>query len=113
MSEAPVTAAALIDNHAGLHARPCIKLTKVAKSSPAQVEISLAPEGPWVNAKSPVKVMAFRAPRGASLYFRASGHGARDVVEELLALVGRRFDEEDECGDGNNGSDAGEDHAAT
>ena len=109
MSEAPVTAAALIDNHAGLHARPCIKLTKIAKSSPAQVEISLAPEGPWVNAKSPVKVMAFRAPRGASLFFRASGHGAQDVVAELLALVGRKFDEEDDC---SSGSDAGEDHAA-
>ena len=96
MSNAPVTAAALITNQAGLHARPCIKLTKLAKASPAEVEISLAPEGPWVNAKSPVKVMRFRAPAGASLYFRASGENAQNVIDELLALVERKFDEDDE-----------------
>lgn len=94
MSNAPVTAQALITNLAGLHARPCIKLTKIAKASPAHVEISLAPDGPWVSAKSPVKVMGFRAPSGSSLYFRASGQGAQDVIDELLTLVERKFDED-------------------
>lgn len=94
MSETTVSAQALITNPTGLHARPCIKLTKIAKASPAQVEIALAADGPWFNAKSPVKVMGLRAPNGASLYLRASQAGAQDVIDELLALVGRNFDED-------------------
>ena len=94
MSETAISAQALITNPTGLHARPCIKLTKIAKASPAQVEIALAPEGPWFNAKSPVKVMGLRAPNGASLYLRASEPGAQQVVDEMLALVGRNFDED-------------------
>jgi len=93
MSEAAVSAQALITNPTGLHARPCIKLTKIAKSSPAHIEIALTPDGPWFNAKSPVRVMGLRAPYGASLYMRASQQGAQDVIDELLALVGRNFDE--------------------
>ena len=94
MSETAVSAQALITNPTGLHARPCIKLTKIAKASPAQVEIALAPDGPWFNAKSPVKVMGLRAPNGASLYLRASQDGAQSVIDEMLALVGRNFDED-------------------
>lgn len=94
MSEATISAQTLITNPTGLHARPCIKLTKIAKSSPAHVEIALASDGPWFNAKSPVKVMGLRAPNGASLYLRASHQGAQDVIDELLALVGRNFDED-------------------
>ena len=99
MSDALITAQALITNPTGLHARPCIKLTKIAKASQAHVEISLAPEGPWVSAKSPVKVMGFRAPNGASLYFRAEGPEAQAVIDELLGLVERNFDEDGEVGE--------------
>lgn len=98
MSETTVSAQALITNPTGLHARPCIKLTKIAKASPAQVEIALSADGPWFNAKSPVKVMGLRAPNGASLYLRASLDGAQAVIDELLALVARDFDEGEEGG---------------
>lgn len=100
MPDAPIIAQALITNRSGIHARPCVKLTKIAKTSSADIEISLAPDGPWVNAKSPVKVMRFRAPCNATLYFRASGAGAREIVDELLDLVKRNFDED---GDEENG----------
>ena len=96
MSETAVSVQALITNPTGLHARPCIKLTKIAKASPAHVEVALSPEGPWFNAKSPVKVMGLRAPNGASLYLRASQDGAQAVIDELLALVARDFDEGEE-----------------
>lgn len=96
MSDAPILAQALITNPSGIHARPCVKLTKIAKTSAADVEIALSPDGPWVNAKSPVKVMRFRAPCNATLYFRASGPGAREIIDELLALAQRNFDEDGE-----------------
>ena len=95
MSNSLITTNAMLTNHTGLHARPSIKLTKIAKASSANVEISLSPDGPWVNAKSPVKVMGFRASVGSSIFFRASGQGAQEVVTELVALVERNFDEDD------------------
>jgi phosphocarrier protein HPr len=95
MSNSHITTNAMLTNHTGLHARPSIKLTKIAKASSAHVEIALSPDGPWINAKSPVKVMGFRASVGASIYFRASGLGAQEVIDELVALVMRNFDEDD------------------
>ena len=96
ISETAISAQALITNPTGLHARPCVKLTRIAKASPVHVEIALSPDGPWFNAKSPLKVMGLRAPNGASLYLRASQEGAQQTIDELLALVGRNFDEGDD-----------------
>ena len=63
-------------NAVGLHARPSVKLTQLAKTFDCRVEIALSADGPWVDAKSPVKVMRVKAPRGAVLHVRASGPGA-------------------------------------
>ena len=64
-------------NAVGLHARPSVKLTQLAKTFECRVEIALSADGPWVDAKSPVKVMRVKAPRGAVLHVRTSGPGAR------------------------------------
>jgi phosphocarrier protein HPr len=92
------TASAKIEiTHAvGLHARPSVKFTKLAKTFPASVEMALAEAGPWIDAKSIVKVMAAKAPKGTTLYLRASGEGAAEAVEALVALVTRDFDEASE-----------------
>ena len=66
-------ASAVLVNPVGLHARPSVKLTQCAKSFAAKIEIALAPDGPWTDAKSPVKVMRVKAPQGAMLYFRVAG----------------------------------------
>ncbi|WP_206952084.1 HPr family phosphocarrier protein [Trinickia acidisoli] len=84
-------------NETGLHARPSVKLTQLAKSFAGQLELATSPDGPWINAKSPVKVMAFQAEMGMSLYFRATGDGAGDAVAAMVALVERNFDENDIC----------------
>lgn len=107
MPEKAVSAQALITNPTGLHARPCIKLTRIAKASPAHVEIALSPDGPWFNAKSPVKVMGLRAANGASLFLRASQEGAQQAIDELLALVGRNFDEGDAGNEADDGTTQG------
>jgi phosphocarrier protein HPr len=83
----------LINHEVGLHARPSVKLTKLAKGFGARVLLALSEEGPWIDAKSIVKVMATKAPKGAVLFLRAEGTDARDAVEALVALVERDFDE--------------------
>ena len=39
--------------------------------------------------------MRVKAPKGAVLYFRARGADARDAIASLIALVDRRFDEDE------------------
>jgi phosphocarrier protein HPr len=80
-------------NAVGLHARPSVKLTQLAKTFDCRVEIALSADGPWVDAKSPVKVMRVKAPRGAVLHVRASGKGSRAAVANLVGLVRDGFGE--------------------
>src|SRR3954454_23987748 len=89
----PLTASAFLVNAVGLHARPSVKLTQCAKGFAAAIEIALAADGPWTNAKSPVKVMRVKAPLGAMLYFRVAGPDAEAALAALLALVHDGFGE--------------------
>src|SRR5262245_60897 len=88
-AEAKVT----ITHEVGLHARPSVKFTKLAKTFPAQVEMALSADGPWFDAKSIVKVMAAKAPKGTVLHLRAAGDGASQALDALVKLVERDFDE--------------------
>ena len=74
-------------NAVGLHARPSVRLTQLAKTFECRVEIALSADGPWVDAKSPVKVMRVKAPRGAVLHVRTSGLGAGAAADALMALI--------------------------
>lgn len=95
MASIPNANAEVLVTHAvGLHARPSVKFTKLAKSFPATVEVATSAEGPWVDAKSIVKIMAMKAPVGTLLHLRASGEKAGEAVETLRALVERDFDED-------------------
>ena len=49
---------ALITNHAGLHARPAVKLTKLAKTFAASVRLRVGTEGKWTDAKSVARVLS-------------------------------------------------------
>ena len=90
-----LTGSATLENAVGLHARPSVKLTQLAKSHPAVIEFALSLDGPWTDAKSPVKVMRARAGRGATLHVRARGAGAAEAAAAIVALIRRRFDEGD------------------
>jgi phosphocarrier protein HPr len=89
----PLTASAVLVNSVGLHARPSVKLTQCAKSFAAKIEFALAADGPWTDAKSPVKVMRVKAPQGATLYFRVTGSDGEAAVAAILALVRDGFGE--------------------
>lgn len=84
--------AASIKDPTGLHARPAVKLTKLAKTFVSSVEIKADSGDSWVSAKSPNAVMKLKAGHGELLHVRAEGPDAQACVEELLALVENDFD---------------------
>jgi phosphocarrier protein HPr len=84
----------VIRHKVGLHARPSVKLTQLAKTFTSAVQIAGTPDGPWIDAKSIVKVMAMKAKQDTTLYLRASGGDAAAAVTALAGLVERDFDED-------------------
>jgi phosphocarrier protein len=93
MTSNPITASTVLTHAAGLHARPSLKLTMLAKTFGAKIELAVSADGPWIDAKSIVKVMATKVPAGSVLYLRASGDGADVALEALIGLIDRDFDD--------------------
>ena len=93
MSETSLTGSALLINDVGLHARPSVKLTQLAKRFGASIEVARDTTGPWIDAKSPVKVMRMKAPQGATVYFRVKGPDGETALAAMLALVHDGFGE--------------------
>lgn len=83
----------VITHSVGLHARPSVKFTKLAKSFDCKIEITANDGDKWIDAKSIVKVMGLKAPEGTSLQIRADGTNAEQAVGALRGLVERDFDE--------------------
>jgi phosphocarrier protein HPr len=75
----------------GMHARPAVKLTKLAKRFQAQISIRASETADWINAKSVVKVMALRAPRDSTIEIKANGEDAEAAVAALIDLVATDF----------------------
>ena len=94
MPNTVVEGSVFLSHAIGLHARPSIKLTKLAKMFAAHIELAAADVGPWIDAKSIVRVMAAKVPQNATLRFRARGPDAAEAVRSLIRLVERDFDED-------------------
>lgn len=88
-----VSDSVVITHDVGLHARPSVALTKVAKGFAAKIEIGGSADGPWIDAKSIVKVMAMKAKQHSTLFVRASGDDAAAAVAAITSLVARDFDD--------------------
>ena len=88
-----VTTSVTITHPIGLHARPAVKLTKLAKSFAADIRLRGSPDGEWVDAKSIVKVMALKLRTGSVLEMEAKGEAAAPALAALQSLVERNFDE--------------------
>jgi phosphocarrier protein HPr len=82
----------------GLHARPSVAFTRLAKSFPCSIELDVDGSGVWLNGKSIVKIMGARIRRGARLRIRAEGIRAEEAIEALKGLIARNFDEEKKHG---------------
>lgn len=75
----------------GMHARPAVKLTKLAKKFEAQISVRVAGAAQWINAKSVAKIMAMRAARDSIIEIKASGGDAEAAVAALVDLIATDF----------------------
>jgi phosphocarrier protein HPr len=83
----------VITHPTGLHARPAVKFTKLAKGYPASIRVRGVPDGDWVDAKSIVKVLALKLRTGTRLEIEVEGSDAEAALAALAGLVERDFDE--------------------
>lgn len=82
----------------GLHARPSLAFTRLAKSFPCSIEIEVNGSGIWLNAKSIVRIMGARIRNGAKLAIRAEGARAEEAIAALGALLESGSGEEGQHG---------------
>jgi dihydroxyacetone kinase phosphotransfer subunit len=78
----------------GLHARPAVKVTQLAKRFHARITLARDATGPWIDARSIRDVSAARVPHGTALHIRAEGDDAEAAVAAMAALIARNFEEE-------------------
>jgi phosphocarrier protein HPr len=86
-----VTGSVRLVHAAGMHARPAVKLTKLAKKFQAQISVRASEAAEWTNAKSVSKIMALRAARDSVIEIKASGADAEAAVAALVELVASDF----------------------
>lgn len=81
-------------NRYGMHVRPAGLFAKTASKYDAEVEVEK--DGNVVSGKSIMALMTLEAVSGTVLKVRATGPQAKEALDELEALVGRKFDIPDE-----------------
>ena len=89
-----ITKELTLQNKYGMHVRPAGLFAKVASRFDADVEVEK--DGNSVSGKSIMALMTLEASCGTVLKVTASGPQAAEVLEELEALVARKFDIPDE-----------------
>ena len=80
-----------LTNPTGLHARPGVKFTKLAKTFDADITCRALPDGAPFDAKSINKVMKAKAKQGQVLRIEATGPEAQGAVNALAGLVRSGF----------------------
>ena len=82
----------VVINKLGIHARPAAMFVKIANRF--QAEILVEKDGEKVNGKSIMGLMMLAAGPTSRIRVEASGEDANEAVQELEALLKRKFDEE-------------------
>ena len=83
-----------LKNKYGMHVRPAGLFAKIASRFNADVEVEK--DGNVVSGKSIMALMTLEAVCGTTLRVSAWGPQAKEVLDELEALVSRKFDIPDE-----------------
>ena len=81
-------------NKYGMHVRPAGLFAKTASRFDAEVDVEK--DGNVVSGKSIMALMTLEATCGTVLKVTASGAQANEVLDELEALIARKFDIPDE-----------------
>jgi phosphocarrier protein len=84
----------VVRSRSGLHARPAAMFVRAAGKQPAAVKIRMG-EGPAVDARSMLSVLALGAGCGAEVTLQAEGEGADEAVTALADLLSRDLDAEE------------------
>jgi phosphocarrier protein len=87
-----VTKELVVLNKLGVHARPSAMFVKTA--SRFECDVMVEKDGETVNGKSIMGLMMLAAGPGCKIQVHARGRDALQAVQELEALVTRKFDEE-------------------
>jgi len=89
---AGVTREMTIVNKLGIHARPAAMFVKTANRF--ECDIFVEKDGEKVNGKSIMGLMMLAAGPGSKLSVQAEGEDAAKALNELEALLKRKFDED-------------------
>lgn len=82
-----------VPNVLGLHARAAAQLVKLANRF--RCEVSIECDGQRVNGKSIMGVLMLAAAFGARVKIRCDGEDAAECLQEISALIGSKFGEEE------------------
>ena len=91
-SNKELTRELIVINKLGVHARPAAMFVKIANRFDCDVFVEK--DGETVNGKSIMGLMMLAAGPGCKLRVRTTGSDAASALNELEALLKRRFDEE-------------------
>lgn len=83
-----------VNHRFGLHGRPSLRLAEAASKFESDVEVVF--EGDRVDAKSVLNLISLGVPCGGRMKFIVDGPDEVEAIEELVSLVERNFDLEDE-----------------
>jgi phosphocarrier protein len=81
-----------IANKSGIHARPAAMFVKIANRFGC--DIFVEKDGEKINGKSIMGLMMLAAGPGSKVTLHVKGTDASAAIDELEALVQRKFDEE-------------------
>ena len=90
--ESKISKEITIQNRLGLHARPSAMFVKVC--SRFKCEIWVEKDGEQVNGKSIMGLMMLAAGLGSKLRVTCEGADADKALQEIEAVIQRKFDEE-------------------
>jgi len=79
-------------NKQGIHARPAASFVKVANRFSCNVLVEK--DGEQINGKSIMGLMMLAAGPGSKLSVRCEGEDSEEALDELEALIKRKFDED-------------------
>ena len=79
-------------NRLGLHARPSAMFVKVCNRHKSDIWIEK--DGEQVNGKSIMGLMMLAAGQGSKLTVTCTGQDADKAIEEIEALIAKKFDED-------------------
>ena len=87
-----ITKELIVTNKLGIHARPAAMFVRTA--SKFECDVFVEKDGERVNGKSIMGLMMLAAGPGSKLKVVAIGSDAQQAVNEIEALLKRKFDED-------------------